>query len=114
MQIFSRFTIVCLILHRTSGSGIFLQPTNVLCHTDSSAVAILVWVVGGLIGFALMLCWLELVLTVPIRFIDGRLQSTIQSGGDKNYVGNVLGTQKYQQLTNLICSWSTATSALAF
>ncbi|KAK0747094.1 amino acid/polyamine transporter I [Schizothecium vesticola] len=80
------FTIVCLILNRTIGSGIFIQPINVLFHTNSSAVAILVWIVGGLIVFALMLCWLELALIVPIHFIDGHLHSIIQSGGDKNYL----------------------------
>jgi hypothetical protein len=115
MQRFSRFTVVCLILNRTIGSAIFNQPINVLFPTDSSAVAILVWVVGGLIGFALMLCWLEWALTVSGHFIDDSLQSTrIRSGGEKNYVGNVLGPQKHRQLTNLVCSWSTSTTAIAF
>ena len=89
MQRFSRFTLVCLILNRTIGSGIFIQPINVLFHTDSSAIAILLWVFGGLVVFALMLCWLELALGVSRRIIDGRPYPAFWPGGNKNYVGNI-------------------------
>ena len=98
MQRLSRFSIVCLILNRAIGSGIFIQPVNVLFQSDSSGVAILMWVIAGLIMCTIMLCWLELGLTIPLYHIPGvsglKQVSAPRSGGDKNYVGYDLSSSQ--------------------
>ncbi|KAK3337618.1 amino acid permease-domain-containing protein [Cercophora scortea] len=85
-----RFDVMCLVWNRTIGTRIFTQPVNVLFLTGSSGVAILLWVVGGLIVFAMAVSWLEFALTVPIFSIsrngETRDFSTPRSGGDKNYL----------------------------
>ncbi|KAK0701228.1 amino acid/polyamine transporter I, partial [Lasiosphaeris hirsuta] len=80
--------IACLILNRTIGTGIFAQPSNVLFLTGSPAVAIILWVFGGLIILSITLSWLELGLTIPRYYIrsEGAYFSTPRSGGDKNYL----------------------------
>ena|SRR5438045_535459 len=80
-------------------TGIFVQPLNVLYLTGSSGVAILLWCVGGLIVFAIVLSWLELALTIPLHYIfhNGTWErfNTPRSGGDKNYVCLPLSAQPH-------------------
>jgi amino acid transporter len=80
--------VACLILNRTIGTGIFAQPSNVLYLTGSPSVAIILWIVGGLIILSITLSWLELGLTVPRYFVReiGDVRSAPRSGGDKNYL----------------------------
>jgi hypothetical protein len=56
---------------------------------NSAGNALLVWVFSGLISLCIVLCWLELGLTVPRYAIRGRNGWTKvaapSSGGDKNY-----------------------------
>lgn len=87
-QRLGRLTIVCLILNRTIGTGIFAQPSNVLYLTGSPAVSIILWIVGGLVVLCITLSWLELGLTIPRHFLrsEGAFFSAPRSGGDKNYL----------------------------
>ncbi|KAH8691770.1 amino acid permease-domain-containing protein [Phaeosphaeriaceae sp. PMI808] len=89
-QQLGQYTVICLIMNRTIGSGIFVQPANVLFLTGSSGVALLLWFVAGVIVFCIVLCWLELALTIPLHYIfhNGSWDrySTARSGGDKNYL----------------------------
>ena len=52
-------------MNQTIGAGIFAQPVTVLRHAGSSGVAILLWIAAGLIVYAIMVCWLELGMSVP-------------------------------------------------
>jgi amino acid permease len=77
-------------MNRTIGSGIFTQPVNILFLAGSSGVAITLWVFGGLIIWAIVVCWIELALTIPLHYVfhnDAWMKvSAPRSGGDKNYV----------------------------
>ena len=87
-QRLGRFTVVCLLLNRTIGSGIFVTPAKVLQGTGSVAVSLLLWAIGGLVVTCGVLVWLELGLSVPLRMIPGtgELKNVPRSGGEKNYV----------------------------
>ncbi|KAK3934215.1 amino acid transporter [Diplogelasinospora grovesii] len=89
-QLLGRTAVVCLILNRTIGSGIFAQPVNILAYSGSSGGAILIWFSAGVIILCVLACWLELGLNVPFYniVIDGirKRVSTPRSGGDKNYL----------------------------
>lgn len=90
-QRLSPFTVGCLILNRTIGTGIFAQPSNILALTGSAGVSIALWGAGGLIVLCILLCWLELGMTVPLfSYVDEdgtpTVVSTPRSGGDKNFV----------------------------
>lgn len=91
-QLLGRLSVVCLILNRAIGSGIFAQPVTILAYTGSSGGAILVWLFGGAIVLCITCCWLELGLNVPFHNIvyNGIKErvSTPRSGGDKNYVSS--------------------------
>jgi amino acid transporter len=107
MQQLGWFTVICLILNRTIGTGIFVQPVNVLTLTGSSGVALLLWCVAGLIVFCIVLSWLELALTIPLHYIfhNGSWErySTPRSGGDKNYVSLSLCILYDQESSNSPC-----------
>jgi amino acid transporter len=70
------------------GSGIFTLPPKILIGTGSVAGALFTWSFCGVISICGAYCWLELGLTLPIRYIceDGRIirVSTPRSGGEKN------------------------------
>ena len=77
-------------MNRTIGTGIFVQPVNVLFLTGSSGTALLLWCVAGIIVFCIVLSWLELALTIPLHMVFHNESwvrySSPRSGGDKNYV----------------------------
>jgi amino acid transporter len=87
-QRLGRFTVVCLILNRTIGTGIFAQPSNVLYLTGSPAVALILWILGGLIVLCIAFSWLELGLAIPLHYVRsaGAYFWAPRSGGDKNYL----------------------------
>lgn len=77
-------------MNRTIAAGIFANPVTVLASAGSPGLAVILWIVAGLTVYAIMVCWLELGMSVP--FYDVRngttwiRQSTPRSGGDKNYL----------------------------
>ncbi len=90
-QRLGRVTVVCLVLNRTIGSGIFIVPTKILDGTGSVGASLLLWAFGGLIATCGLLVWLELGLSIPLRLIPGtgELKNVPRSGGEKNYVRSV-------------------------
>ncbi|KAB8596122.1 hypothetical protein FH972_025831 [Carpinus fangiana] len=86
-QRLGRFTVMCLILNRTIGTGIFVGPTKVLQGTGSVGTSIIFWAVGGLVATCGLLVWLEFGLSVPLTLIPGgggEKRATCRSGGEKN------------------------------
>ncbi|KAK5659666.1 hypothetical protein OQA88_874 [Cercophora sp. LCS_1] len=84
------WTVIGLIMNRTIAAGIFAQPVTILRHAGSPGMAVILWILAGLIVYAVMVCWLEFGMSVP--FVDvlhnGEWvrQAAPRSGGDKNYL----------------------------
>lgn len=78
--------VVCLVLNRMIGSGIFMTPHKVMEQTKSTGVALLFWFAGVLYALAGMHIYIEYGLNVPRVLFGGREQSVPRSGGDLNYV----------------------------
>ncbi|KAM7196199.1 amino acid transporter [Rhypophila sp. PSN 637] len=86
-NLLSQFTVFCLILNRTIGSGIFAQPYNVVSGAGSSGLALVIWVLAPLVCLCQAACWTEMALSIPrARDVDGSIVATPKSGGDKNYL----------------------------
>lgn len=81
--------VVCLILNRMIGSGIFMTPAKVMVQTKSTGVSLLFWFAGVLYALAGMHIYIEYGLNVPRVFFNGKEQSVPRSGGDLNYVGTL-------------------------
>jgi hypothetical protein len=79
-------TVVCFVLNRTIGSGIFVQPSTILQGTGSIGGALLLWVFGGVVSIAALLVWLTFARTIPRFEVGGNEVSVPRSGGEKNYV----------------------------
>ena len=92
------FTVVCLILNRTIGSGIYVTPALVLRSTNSVGISLFLWVIGAIFGLCGVLVWLEYGLSIP-KFRperdaqdaeiegEGPLENVPRNGGEKNFVG---------------------------
>lgn len=78
--------VVCLVLNRMIGSGIFMTPHKVMAQTKSTGVSLLFWFAGVLYALAGMHIYIEYGLNVPRVLFGGREQSVPRSGGDLNYV----------------------------
>ncbi|KAL8886991.1 MAG: hypothetical protein Q9192_006394 [Flavoplaca navasiana] len=89
-------TVMCLILNRVIGSGIYVTPANVLRATNSVGISLLLWTIGAIFSFCGLLVWLELGLSIPkfqpeeegAASIDGDslLKNVPRNGGEKNYL----------------------------
>lgn len=81
------YTVGFLMLNRTIGSGIFVTPVSVLQYTRSPGLALIFWVLGGLMTLCVALVWLEFGLSTPRKRVAGDVvQCVPRSGGEKNYV----------------------------
>ncbi|MCJ1296537.1 hypothetical protein MMC34_008103 [Xylographa carneopallida] len=87
-------TVVCLILNRTIGSGIFILPATVLKGTDSIGITLIIWAFAGIVSIAALFVWLELSLSIPRYELDGNEVSVPRSGGEKNYLEYIYGNPK--------------------
>jgi hypothetical protein len=84
------FTVACLILNRTIGSGIFVTPHKVLIATKSTSLSLAFWGIGGLLTLCALLVWLEFGLSTPRRIVTGGSKQAVpRSGGEKNYVSRI-------------------------
>jgi hypothetical protein len=69
------------------GSGIFVNPGEVLIGTNSYGISILLWTIGGIVAMCGLLVWLEFGLSIPRQIVaSGEERSVPRSGGEKNYV----------------------------
>ncbi|KAL9046610.1 MAG: hypothetical protein Q9214_000595 [Letrouitia sp. 1 TL-2023] len=90
-------TVMCLILNRTIGSGIYVTPALVLRATNSVGASLFLWTLGAIFGICGLLVWLELGLSIP-KFQtperaagshndgEGVFESVPRNGGEKNYL----------------------------
>lgn len=87
-QRLGQFTVVCLILNRTIGSGIFVTPAKVLAGTGSVGGSLLFWAAGAIISICGLLVWLECSMSMPQRPVKGHTEprGVPRSGGEKNYL----------------------------
>ncbi|KAF2746086.1 amino acid transporter [Sporormia fimetaria CBS 119925] len=71
-----------IIVNRMIGTGIFSTPSSILQATNSTGVALLFWVLGGIMSLWLLV-YLELGTTLP------------RSGGEKVYLERIYRRPKY-------------------
>ncbi|KAK1959758.1 amino acid permease [Colletotrichum sublineola] len=74
---------VFLILNKMIGTGIFSTPSGIFQSTGSVGVALMLWVIGGILTFCGMSVFLEFGLAIP------------RSGGEKNYLERAYKHPKY-------------------
>ncbi|XP_041375133.1 large neutral amino acids transporter small subunit 1-like isoform X1 [Gigantopelta aegis] len=73
------FSATALLLSNTGGGSIFIASTSMLIYGGSPGVALIFWLVGGLLNFGLAFCYIEVALLLP------------KSGGAYYYVKEVFG-----------------------
>jgi amino acid transporter len=85
----SLFTACAIIIGTIIGSGIFISPNSVLEDAGSPGIALIVWVVAGLISLTGAICYTEL----------GTIIQT--SGGDYIYIN-----ESYGDLMSFLYMWT--------
>ncbi|KAF4454031.1 hypothetical protein F53441_3415 [Fusarium austroafricanum] len=80
------FDVMCLVLNRMIGTGIFNSPQRVMEGTHSTGASLLLWLAGIIYCLSGVHVYIEYGLNVPRYTIDGIEQSVPRSGGDLNYL----------------------------
>ncbi|KAL8924119.1 MAG: hypothetical protein Q9208_004256 [Pyrenodesmia sp. 3 TL-2023] len=91
------FTVMCLIMNRTIGSGIYVTPAIVLRATNSVGISLFLWTFGAVFGISGLLVWLELGMSIPkfqppdegtdsLQNGERPFENVPRSGGEKNYL----------------------------
>uniref|UniRef100_H0VQ52 Solute carrier family 7 member 8 n=1 Tax=Cavia porcellus TaxID=10141 RepID=H0VQ52_CAVPO len=91
-----------IIVGNIIGSGIFVSPKGVLENAGSVGLALIVWIVTGVITAMGALCYAELGVTIP------------KSGGDYSYVKDIFGGLFMRLLAVLLQSHHQEQAALVF
>lgn len=90
-------SVMCLIVNRTIGTGIYVMPAIALKATNSVRISLIFWSLGAIFGISGVLVWLELGLSIPKfrpadlglepqREGEGAFECVPRSGGEKNYL----------------------------
>ncbi|KAF7553917.1 hypothetical protein G7Z17_g3276 [Cylindrodendrum hubeiense] len=105
------FDVMCLVMNRMIGTGIFNSPQRVMQGTHSTGAALLLWFAGIIYCLCGMHVYIEYGLNVPRFIINGVEQSIPRSGGDLNYLQYVYRKPAYRKNTVLL---STCLFAVVF
>lgn len=105
------FDVVCLVVNRMIGTGIFNSPHRVMEGTHSTGASLLLWFAGMIYCLAGTHVYIEYGLNVPRYVINGVEQSVPRSGGDLNYLQYVYRKPAYRKGTVLL---STSLFAIGF
>lgn len=81
-----------LVIGLQIGSGIFASPNQVSSHAGSPGMALLVWIVAGMLAWTGASCYAELGAAIPLN------------GGTQAYLGEIFGP-----LAAFTFTWSTVT-----
>ncbi|RSL89285.1 hypothetical protein CEP51_001288 [Fusarium floridanum] len=89
--------VMCLVINRMIGTGIFDSPRTVMRGVRSPGIAILFWLCGCVYALAGAHVYVEYGLNVPRYVIDGIEQSVPRSGGDLHYLQYVFPWPRYKK-----------------
>ncbi|WXC63072.1 hypothetical protein SNK03_008888 [Fusarium graminearum] len=96
------FDVMCLVLNRMIGTGIFNSPQRVMQGTRSTGATLLLWLAGVVYCLSGVHVYIEYGLNVPRYTINGIEQSVPRSGGDLNYLQYVYRKPAYRKGTVLL------------
>lgn len=86
------FSGIAYLVGNIIGSGIFITPKNILCHTGSFGLSLVVWVLGGVVAMAGGLCYVELAQLIK------------KSGGDYIYIKEIYSFKNKYKVSTLLGS----------
>ncbi|KAJ3530914.1 hypothetical protein NM208_g9108 [Fusarium decemcellulare] len=96
------FDVMCLVMNRMIGTGIFNSPGRVLQGTHSTGASLLLWMGGMIYCLSGVHVYIEYGLNVPRYVVNGVEQSVPRSGGDLNYLQYVYRKPAYRKSTVLL------------
>ncbi|KAM5350606.1 hypothetical protein ACJ41O_007111 [Fusarium nematophilum] len=96
------FDVMCLVMNRMIGTGIFNSPSRVMEGTKSTGASLLLWLAGIIYCLSGVHVYIEYGLNVPRYTINGVEQSVPRSGGDLNYLQYVYRKPAYRKNTVLL------------
>ncbi|KAJ4327664.1 hypothetical protein N0V84_001914 [Fusarium piperis] len=89
--------VMCLVINRMIGTGIFDSPRTVMLGVQSPGIAILFWLCGCVYALAGTHVYVEYGLNVPRYVIHGVEQAVPRSGGDLHYLQYVFPRPRYEK-----------------